>query len=836
MGEEHIKRVKIFVASGDDLKEERIQAILILNKLNKNFPHLHLEAVEWETDIPSGSYNKERIQDEINPYLLDCDIILAMFYSKAGKFTVEEYKLALQSQKKTFLYFKTGFSGENTKEVKKYLDLMKFKAKVEKENPVLYRSFGSVEDFDKLLYQDLNLYLTKAFPKQEDPIEKDSGIDDSRQLQPKTQNPKLKTSSPPLTPLPSRKINLIGREHELSEITKTLTASPLVLLVNGLGGIGKTEVCKAFFHDHYKEYCFAAWVDWYGSVKQSLVHALGGIKSKFITPNETDTDEERFEKIKVRLCEMNESMLLVLDNIENPETDPDIGFLCCLPASIKILASSRHHIDGMAELSLEFLKEEECVELFYQQFKGKRDDEGVKQIVRLCASHTLTVELLARTAHHEGWAVNKLLETLKTKGFNLNTGKVGINWHDETERRNFFEHLEKVFEIVNVTEVEESILVNMSVLPPIYILQESFREWLELETNDDIVSLIDKGWLKRDPEFKIYMHPVTGEVVRAKLKPNVEMCLTLIISLRRKLKCEPGDNPFYKKEFLPYGESLVHWFEKEINADLSALANNLSAIHFDLGHLNQALEYQLKDIAISEKVLGENHPDLATSYNNLSMIYSDMGQLDRALEFQLKDIAILEKVFGENHPSLATSYNNLSGIYWEKGQQDRALEFQLKALTIREKFLDENHPDLAQSYNNFSWLYQEQGQLDRALEFQLKALSIRELVLGENHPGLATSYNNLSRIYQDMRQLDQALEFQLKALKIRESVLGQNHPDRAQSYHNLSLIYRDKYDYSTAETFAEKAVKILEFNFPNGHPNLDSARENLKEIRSVKAK
>ncbi|HLP49198.1 MAG TPA: hypothetical protein VK469_24875, partial [Candidatus Kapabacteria bacterium] len=103
-----ITRVKIFVASGSDLKKEREQTILILNKLNKSFPHLHLEPIEWETDIPPGSYDGKIIQDEINPLLEQCDIMLVLFYSKVGKFTLEEFQLALQKKKKVFLYFRSG--------------------------------------------------------------------------------------------------------------------------------------------------------------------------------------------------------------------------------------------------------------------------------------------------------------------------------------------------------------------------------------------------------------------------------------------------------------------------------------------------------------------------------------------------------------------------------------------------------------------------------------------------------------------------------------------------------------------------------------------------------
>ena len=108
--------VKLFVASGSELKKERQETILVLNRVGKLFPSLKLEPIEWETDIPAGScYNKNSIQDEINPLLENCDMVLVLFFSKIGRFTREEYQLARQKNKKIFLYFKTGFSPKNKK-------------------------------------------------------------------------------------------------------------------------------------------------------------------------------------------------------------------------------------------------------------------------------------------------------------------------------------------------------------------------------------------------------------------------------------------------------------------------------------------------------------------------------------------------------------------------------------------------------------------------------------------------------------------------------------------------------------------------------------------------
>jgi len=505
--------------------------------------------------------------------------------------------------------------------------------------------------------------------------------------------------------LPSRKIKLIGREKDLAALAEMLKKSDRVVLVNGLGGIGKTEVCKSFFHTHYNEYDYAAWIDWISTLKESFVYALGGDKSTFIRADEKDTIDERFDKIMARLRQTRESFLLVVDNIENPD-DADLDSLAALPEQVKVLVNSRSFIEGYEVQCLDYLSPAECRVLFNEFYKGKRNDENdetVERIVELCGYHTLTVELLAKTAHHAAMKIQSLYETLKKKGFNLNEvagvggEKVATIWHNEKEKKRFFDHLVKVFDISGVTKKELSILVNMSVLPAVYIPMEWVRGWLELADNNVITSLVEKGWLKRDEEARLYLHPVMQEVVRYRAKPNAKKCKTLIISLANKLHLEPGDNPILKKEYIIYGESVVRALAMELGEEddaLAGLANNLSMVYQDIGQLDRALVFQLKANEIYEAVLAKNHPDLATSYNNVSTIYQAMGQLDRALEFQLKALEIREAVLAKNHPDLATSYNNLSTIYHDMNNHASALAYAEKAVAILQFNFPNGHPNL----------------------------------------------------------------------------------------------------------------------------------------------
>ncbi|MCP5108730.1 MAG: toll/interleukin-1 receptor domain-containing protein, partial [bacterium] len=453
-----------------------------------------------------------------------------------------------------------------------------------------------------------------------------------------------------LTPLPVKSIELVGRETELEEMTRLLARTHRVLLVNGLGGVGKTELCKRYFRDHCGDYRHLAWVDVVGPIRESMVAAFTAETTGF---REEDTVDERFEKIMDLLTGLDTHCLLVVDDIENPG-DPDLDRLRSLP--VKVIANSRLTIEGFENHTLDFLNAEGCKELFYNFYAGKRDDPHVEKIVERCGRHTLSVELLAKTAEHGAIPLKDLYEVLEKKGFDL-TGvvdhKVSTSWHGETEKTSFFKHLLKIFDLTGLTGDERFVLANLSVLPAMYIEMGDVRDWLKLTDHEAVNSLVAKGWLRKEAGgFGVFMHQVIQEVVRYHTSPDEETCKNLIVSLTNCLHVKPTENPMDKKRYIIFAETLLRAIDKT-DKSLAALSNNLSLRFRDLGSLKKALEFQLKALNIFEQVLDKNHPDLARSYNNLAEIYRTMGQPEKALEFQLKALNIFERVLDKNHPDLA---------------------------------------------------------------------------------------------------------------------------------------------------------------------------------------
>jgi hypothetical protein len=150
----------IFIASSNELSLEREKCIIVVNEINKIRNEVHLTPVEWEYDVLHGRQPSfSNIQDAINPKLKKSECVIFIFYSKIGKFTVQEYELAVSLKKPIYIFFKMGFTPLTKMECDLYGELLDFKDSL--SNELLYRQYKSIEHFELLLKDDLHFYITE---------------------------------------------------------------------------------------------------------------------------------------------------------------------------------------------------------------------------------------------------------------------------------------------------------------------------------------------------------------------------------------------------------------------------------------------------------------------------------------------------------------------------------------------------------------------------------------------------------------------------------------------------------------------------------------------------
>jgi hypothetical protein len=125
---------KIFLASSEELKDDRRAFELMIGRLNQQWRRRDFvfDLVVWENFIDAMS--KEGLQKEYNKAVQECDIFVMMFFTKVGRYTLEEFETAFADMTagtgpRIYTYFRNDFilTGDIDDSIK---SLLEFKAKL----------------------------------------------------------------------------------------------------------------------------------------------------------------------------------------------------------------------------------------------------------------------------------------------------------------------------------------------------------------------------------------------------------------------------------------------------------------------------------------------------------------------------------------------------------------------------------------------------------------------------------------------------------------------------------------------------------------------------------
>lgn len=157
-----MKTIKIFLASSNELKDERekFRNFISLENDRLHKKGIYFQIIQWEYFLDEIS--DTRLQDEYNNELKVCDIALCLFFTKVGIFTEEEFDTAYTKFKadgnpKIWTYFKNAEikTGTISKEIN---SLINFKEKL-KELGHFATEYISTEDLHLKFKRQLEYYI-----------------------------------------------------------------------------------------------------------------------------------------------------------------------------------------------------------------------------------------------------------------------------------------------------------------------------------------------------------------------------------------------------------------------------------------------------------------------------------------------------------------------------------------------------------------------------------------------------------------------------------------------------------------------------------------------------
>jgi len=628
--------------------------------------------------------------------------------------------------------------------------------------------------------------------------------------------------------------HFIGRTDELNEIRMRLDSGyPQAIWIHGMGGLGKTQLCRKLFYDLESRFPYLGWVTVDRDFKQSIVNQVVCEK------DESDMEQAYQDTLKF-IDARGTNLVLFVDNVDRSGLHcEELEKLNC-----HVVVTSRDKApDTFTEKALGFLSLSACKDLFYSYYKKKKDD-FVNEVIHRAGYLTLAVELLAKTARNIDISVAELLAKLIDKSFDLKT-VVDTNWDNDEAAQNkaVSAQFGIVFSFSGVKSDDDKIYIlkNMAILPYLATRQKLLCEWLDLDDESSIFrQLYDFGWLQYSEEDGYLMHPIISYTVKAELVPSFQDCERLTNALCKAIDFTAMQKVLEVLEFTPYAQYIADYFIVEFNikentpSRLSLLYLRLAIVYRANGEYTLAYRYAQMAKSAAESMERPHHNFLSRIYNILATIHIDMRQLDdegvRYAELAVKEA---EADPTENPIILSDAYSNLAVLLIRQRKDfSGALKAAHRVVEISELAFQEDKIFLANAYRVYALILRKSGNPSTACEYLERCIHITEAIYinDPNHPTLATSYNNYACALQDVGRLEEAIIYYNKSIQIREDN-NPNDPYLTILYNNIAFVHMLDRKYQSAADYLSLSIRLIIKTRGKKHPDLKRTHHFMAKIQ-----
>lgn len=519
--------------------------------------------------------------------------------------------------------------------------------------------------------------------------------------------------------VPKACAHFCGRNQELSTLHELISEKRIIFL-QGIAGIGKSELAKAYARAYRKDYTNILYLTYSGDLRQDIIDL------DFVDDLPEDTEEDRFRKHNRFLRSLKEDTLLIIDNF-NTTAGKDAFFSVLLKYRCRILFTTRSRFDNYASFNLGEISDPDALLSLMGYFysDAKRKQSILKQIIQTVHSHTLAVELSARLLETGILEPQELLARLQVEKSALGaTDTIDIVKDGQSRKATYYEHIHTLFSLYRLSEEELNIMRGLIFVPVSGVSGRLYANWMKLSDMNRINDLIEKGFVQTQSGRQISLHPMIQEVAIDETRPSVNNSAVLLDSLQTICLLHGHDVTWYKPLFLTIENIIREIADDNTPAYLSFLEDVFP--YMEKYHYTAGMELIIGKLSglLTDETVGRS-TDRAVLLDYRAACEE---KTEKAIKLEKEAIALIPEISEENAHLVSNLYSNLGGLYKKAGKRDLAQQAMEQGLRILEQYdLLYYHDSIAQTAN-YAVLLTEMGQPEKGLS-ALKKLSrmIRDL-------------------------------------------------------------------------------------------------------------
>lgn len=556
-----------------------------------------------------------------------------------------------------------------------------------------------------------------------------------------------------------------GREELISRIGNVFDSGKNVVFLEGIGGIGKSELAKQYALQNRDRYHTILFVT-YTSSLEKLFCDKSSIVIDELEQVENETEEAFFlRKLGIFRSVADKGVLLIIDNFD---TDTDARLKDLLEGDYRVILTTRNAHPGYPTVKVDAMRDPDVLMQIFEENYGASIDEWdrpyIEEIFSLVDYHTYAIELIAKQMDASFFSAMQMLDSLKQGGLlhNVNETVSGRSHYNTA-----FGHICSLFNLGNLNPVERRLLSYLSLCGTRGVLAARFKEWAQLVSFEEVNTLIRKSWIRKEAGGRISLHPLVREVVSAILKPTADSCFPFLDQAARFC---------YRAWYRPYPENVA--VADTVLSILETVAPDpgqwLQFTYFcnflwQVGKFSESISHGHKVMDVVLAHFGEASMISGYTAKSLGGCYFNSGQLKDSIPWYRKGLEYMLASGEPESEDLAISYEKVARcLSWEYEQDfKRSEEFFLKALDIRLRilknienggrleFLESSYsaygaPDadqlplayarIGETYMELARMYQFSGDYEKALGYSTRYGELVDTYTPENVSGRAYAF------------------------------------------------------------------------------------------------
>jgi tetratricopeptide (TPR) repeat protein len=667
-----------------------------------------------------------------------------------------------------------------------------------------------------------------------------------------------------------------GRTSILEQLHATFLARNVgifVQAINGLGGIGKTQIALEYVYRYVQTYQAVFWVA--ADPQGDLLGDFVSIAQFLHLPEQHEPNQALIVEAVKEWFRRHEGWLLLFDNVEDVNA---VNAFFPTAGKGHILITTRAQTTGTiaAPCEIEPMDIQEGTQFLFQRVKHlfqnmpldlmESQEKAAEEITRLFAGHPLALDQAGAYVEETGQRLSDYLDLYRERQLAL----LGYRGDTSTDHsKSVMTTFSLAFEGVERLRPDAAELLRFcAFLHPDALPEEllkagalSFDQAYQGMARDSYIlnaalAVLRKySLIKRNSTTKtVSMHRLVQDVLKKSMDeaqqrywaesvvrmlsrafpdgepaswpdclrylPHARVGMQLLEAWQMhfveavRLLNSVGYYLYKRGEYAEaqgrYKQALELLAGDEEQLLTSQILSNLGVLHIHLAHYPQAESYLRRALRIREQLLEPTHPDLAQNLNDLAGVYHNQRNLAEAEPLYQQALAIQEQLLGVEDPATVSTLGNLALLKYSLKKYAEAEELNKRVLAAREKHPDATHVDIGQSLLNLAYVYLRQQRYAEAEALFKQALTIYEGVYGSEHPQTMHALNGLGLLYTAQKRYDDAEPLLQSVLPIYEEAYGSKHPRFVGLLKAFAEISLYREQYEEAEQLQRRAWQIQE--------------------------